>query len=184
MATFPSEENKILALGREISAGLKAHKDIFPNPPGDPKKLDAGEKACFEAIEASAAEQATANKNATIRAYADDLKSELRYAENTVNFDDLKLKTLGWGGRRERNPLTPPGRALDLRIIEEGEGGIRLRWPKPMDGGKPGRLQCPVPGTGRRGRGLEQRGDRLRHRDQPHRPTARQGAGIWRRRRQ
>nr|VFK09838.1 MAG: hypothetical protein BECKLPF1236A_GA0070988_100284 [Candidatus Kentron sp. LPFa]VFK25679.1 MAG: hypothetical protein BECKLPF1236C_GA0070990_100245 [Candidatus Kentron sp. LPFa] len=142
MATFPAEENKILALGREVSAGLKAHKDTFPNPPVDPEKLDTGEKACIEAIEAAvvaqaAAEQATATKNAAIRAYANNIKSELRYAENAVNFDDLKLKLIGWGGRKEKTPLAAPGRALNLIAPEEGEGWIKLHWNKPIDGGKP-----------------------------------------------
>nr|VFK48571.1 MAG: hypothetical protein BECKTC1821D_GA0114238_10627 [Candidatus Kentron sp. TC]VFK61918.1 MAG: hypothetical protein BECKTC1821F_GA0114240_10657 [Candidatus Kentron sp. TC] len=141
MATFPSEENKILALGREISSGLKANNDTFPAPPVAPEKLDADENACIEAIEAAiaaqaAAEQATAAKQAALRAYVSDLKTNLRYAENTVNFDDLKLKLIGWGGRRERTPLAPPGRALDLAALEEGEGWIKLRWAKPVDGGK------------------------------------------------
>jgi len=142
MATFPAEENKTIVLGREVSAGLKAHKDIYPNPPVDPKKLDEGEKACLADIEAAAeaqalAEQAVARKNATVRAYADDIKTNLRYAENTVRFDDLKLKLIGWGGKKEKTPLTAPGRALDLKITEEGEGRIALQWGKPIHGGKP-----------------------------------------------
>nr|VFJ45146.1 MAG: hypothetical protein BECKDK2373C_GA0170839_101040 [Candidatus Kentron sp. DK] len=142
MATFPQDENNTIALGRELSAGLKAHKDIYPNPPVDPKKLDEGEKQCLADIEAAAeaqalAEQAVARKNASVRAHADDIRSNLRYAENTVNFDDIKLKLIGWSGRRERTALKVPGRALDLRIMEEGEGRIVLHWGKPIDGGKP-----------------------------------------------
>ena len=117
---------------------MNAPPSPFHGRPGAPHVIIQG----LDAIEASAAaqaaaEQATATNNATIGAYADDLKSNLRYTENTVNFDDLKFKTIGWGGRRERPPLTAPGRALDLKIVEEGEGRIRLRWTKPMDGGKP-----------------------------------------------
>nr|VFK40424.1 MAG: hypothetical protein BECKSD772F_GA0070984_10603 [Candidatus Kentron sp. SD]VFK45890.1 MAG: hypothetical protein BECKSD772E_GA0070983_10632 [Candidatus Kentron sp. SD] len=138
---FPTEEDKILALGREVSTGLKANKDLFPDPPIDPEKLDLFEQACIDATEAAvaahaAAEQATAVKHAAFITYADTIKTELRYAENTVNFDDIKLKTLGWGGRKGRTPLAPPGRALDLAIVETGRGRIGLRWARPGDGGK------------------------------------------------
>jgi len=138
---FPTEEDKILTLGREMSSGLKANKDIFPAPPVEPDKLNVDEQACLQAIDAAiaaqaAAEQATANKHVALQTYADDIKNNLRYAENAVNFDDLKLKTIGWGGRREKTPLTPPGRALDLTATGQGEGRINLHWAKPIDGGK------------------------------------------------
>nr|VFK25307.1 MAG: hypothetical protein BECKLPF1236A_GA0070988_104642 [Candidatus Kentron sp. LPFa]VFK36202.1 MAG: hypothetical protein BECKLPF1236C_GA0070990_105201 [Candidatus Kentron sp. LPFa] len=136
---FPAEEDKIPALGREVSR-LEANKDLFPNPPIEPEKLDLLEQACIDATEAAvaahtAAERATAIKHAAFITYADNIKTELRYAENTVDFDDIKLKTLGWGGRKGRTPLAPPGRALDLAIVEIGRGRISLRWARP-DGGK------------------------------------------------
>ncbi len=42
-------------------------------------------------------------------------------AENAVDLDDLKPKTIGWGGCRERVPLASPGRTPNLVVVEEGE---------------------------------------------------------------
>ena len=53
-----------------------------------------------------------------------------------VDFDDAKLKTIGWGGRKEPTPLAAPGRARDSMSGEQGEGTIQLSWKKPTDGGK------------------------------------------------
>jgi hypothetical protein len=44
---------------------------------------------------AAAAEQATAAKDEALQALADDMKADLRYAENTVNYDDDQLKLIG-----------------------------------------------------------------------------------------
>nr|VFK54757.1 MAG: hypothetical protein BECKTUN1418F_GA0071002_10547 [Candidatus Kentron sp. TUN]VFK59587.1 MAG: hypothetical protein BECKTUN1418E_GA0071001_10547 [Candidatus Kentron sp. TUN] len=79
----------------------------------------------------SEAEQATAAKQEALQSLADDIRRNLRYAEMIVDFDDAKLKSIGWGGRRERTPLTPPGQVTGLVIVAEGEGWITLRWNKP-----------------------------------------------------
>nr|VFJ70264.1 MAG: hypothetical protein BECKFM1743C_GA0114222_105502 [Candidatus Kentron sp. FM]VFJ73449.1 MAG: hypothetical protein BECKFM1743A_GA0114220_107192 [Candidatus Kentron sp. FM]VFK10559.1 MAG: hypothetical protein BECKFM1743B_GA0114221_101448 [Candidatus Kentron sp. FM] len=141
MATYPLEEGKIFILGQEMSRGLKANPDLFPTPPMDATTLDealaAYVSARGEAVAAQAtAEQATATKRAALEALSGGIKSNLRYAEMMVHFDDAKLKTIGWGGRREPTPLTAPGRALDLVDTEQGEGWIKLAWEKPADGGK------------------------------------------------
>nr|VFK25091.1 MAG: hypothetical protein BECKMB1821G_GA0114241_101134 [Candidatus Kentron sp. MB]VFK29850.1 MAG: hypothetical protein BECKMB1821I_GA0114274_101224 [Candidatus Kentron sp. MB]VFK74966.1 MAG: hypothetical protein BECKMB1821H_GA0114242_101324 [Candidatus Kentron sp. MB] len=141
MATYPIEEGKILILGQEMSSGLKANQEIFPTPPVDTKKLDAALDAYVAARDAAAAaqvaaEQATATKQEVLHALSDDIKLNLRYAEAATNFDDLKLKLIGWGGRKERTPLTAPGRTRDLRLVERGEDWITLRWERPADGGK------------------------------------------------
>ena len=51
------------------------------------------------------------------------MKADIRYAENTVNFDDDKLKIIGWAGRKERTPLAPPGQELEYRIIAVNKAG-------------------------------------------------------------
>nr|VFK68129.1 MAG: Fibronectin type III domain-containing protein [Candidatus Kentron sp. UNK]VFK73386.1 MAG: Fibronectin type III domain-containing protein [Candidatus Kentron sp. UNK] len=141
MATFPSEEEKIFALGEEMSAGFKDNTDTYPAPPVDPATLD-GALATFSAKRAAAvaaqakAAEATEEKQAALQDLADKMKTDLRYAEQAVAFDDTKLKLIGWGGLKEKTPLAAPGRARDLVIMEEGDGTIRLAWKKPADGGK------------------------------------------------
>nr|VFJ63263.1 MAG: Fibronectin type III domain-containing protein [Candidatus Kentron sp. FM]VFJ64053.1 MAG: Fibronectin type III domain-containing protein [Candidatus Kentron sp. FM]VFK17157.1 MAG: Fibronectin type III domain-containing protein [Candidatus Kentron sp. FM] len=142
MATFPTEEEKIFTLGRDVSRGLKENSDIYPAPPIDvltlDEKLTAYEDARGATVAAqAAAEQATANKNTALRDLTDTIKLELRYAEMTVNFDDDKLKSIGWGGRRGKTPLARPGQVTNLVGTEQGEDWIALAWKKPRDGGRP-----------------------------------------------
>jgi len=65
------------------------------------------------------------------------MKDDLRYAEQASDFDDTKLKTIGWGAPRAGTPLTAPGRVPDLSILDQGPGAIKLAWKKPTDGGAP-----------------------------------------------
>ncbi|VFM95357.1 MAG: Fibronectin type III domain-containing protein [Candidatus Kentron sp. G] len=53
-----------------------------------------------------------------------------------VDFDDAKLKAIGWGGRRERTPLAAPGHVAGLTSTEQGEDWVTLKWRRPTDGGK------------------------------------------------
>ena len=63
------------------------------------------------------------------------MKSDIRYAENTVDFDDDKLKLIGWAGRKAKTPLAPPGQARLLETPKQGAGWVFLDWKKPSDGG-------------------------------------------------
>jgi len=46
------------------------------------------------------AEAATTTKDDVLEDLADAMKSDIRYAENTVDFDDDKLKLIGWAGKK------------------------------------------------------------------------------------
>jgi len=61
--------------------------------------------------EIAAAEQATTTKDEALEGLTDAMRADLRYAENTVDFDDDKLKLLGWGGRKAGTSLEPCARA-------------------------------------------------------------------------
>lgn len=141
MATFPLDEAGIVTLANDMSNGLQVHSDVFPNPPVDVLTLDnqlaAYGAARDEAVIAqAAAEEAIDKKQAALRALASLMKKNLRYAEVTVNFDDAKLNGIGWGGRRERQPLTAPGQAPNVISTEQGDDSITLTWDKPVKGGK------------------------------------------------
>jgi len=43
------------------------------------------------------------------------MKSDIRYAENKVDYDDDKLKLIGWAGKKNPTPLAIPGQA---RLLE------------------------------------------------------------------
>jgi len=65
------------------------------------------------------------------------MRKDLRYAENTVDFDDDKLKLIGWAGRKAPSHLTPPGQTRLLEVPRQGEGWVVLDWKAPAEGGKP-----------------------------------------------
>ena len=48
----------------------------------------------------AAAENATGTKDDALEALTDAMKSDIRYAENKVNYDDDKLKLIGWAGKK------------------------------------------------------------------------------------
>ena len=140
MARFPKSEAEIATLGLDLVNGLRTHTDDYPNPPVPPDELQATLQVYLDAREAAgsatgAATEAIAVKQEAIEALADQMKSNLRYAENTVKYDNAKLEKLRWGGRGSSTPLAAPGQVLSLKAPREGHGWILLEWREPVDGG-------------------------------------------------
>ena len=141
MARFPIKEAEIMALAQEMASGFGANAAIYPAPPFlviDLSILTSGYTSARDAAvaAAAAAEQATTDKDEVLQALVDAMKADLRYAENTVDFDDDKLKLIGWGGRKARTSLEVPGQARTLEAPRQGEGWVFLDWKEPIDGGK------------------------------------------------
>ena len=65
------------------------------------------------------------------------MKSDIRYAENTIDFDEDKLKLIGWAGRKERTPLAPPCQARLLEAPKQDKSWVFLDWKAPAKGGRP-----------------------------------------------
>jgi len=142
MAQFPKAEADIAALAQALATGLADNAAIYPTPPvGAPGLvvlISAYTSAKNAAIAAqAAAEEATSVKDEALGDLADAMRSDLRYAENTVNFEDDKLKLIGWAGRKTRTPLAPPGQTRLLEAVKQGAGWLQLDWKKPADGGSP-----------------------------------------------
>lgn len=143
MARFPKSEAEIATLGQDLVKGLRAHTDDFPNPPVPPDELEVTLQSYQDAREAAsdatgAATEAIAVKQEALEALTDQMKSDLRYAENTVKHNHAKLEKLHWGGRGASTPLEAPGQVLSLSAPREGNGWILLEWREPVDGGRPG----------------------------------------------
>jgi len=143
MARFPITEADVLALAQAIVSGLTGAEglpNVYPSPPVAPAELTALISAYTTAKNAAiaaqaAAEQATADKDDALEDLNDAMKSDIRYAENTVDFDDDKLKLIGWAGRKAAAPLAVPGQARLLEAPRQGEGWVFLDWKKPTVGG-------------------------------------------------
>lgn len=145
MARFPRTEAEIVTLAQAMVSGLTSAAglpNIYPSPPVAPAELTALINAYTTARNAAiaaqaAAEEATTAKDEALEDLADAMKSDIRYAENTVDFDDDKLKLIGWAGRKAKTPLAPPGQARLLEAPKQGEGWVFLDWKAPIDGGAP-----------------------------------------------
>ena len=140
MARFPFTEADIVALAEVMQSGLAGNAAVYPAPPVLPADLttliNAYQNAKNGAIAAqAAAEDATATKNDALEDMVEAMKSDIRYAENTVNYDDDKLKLIGWAGRKAAIALQVPGQTRLLEAPRQGDGWVFLDWKKPSDGG-------------------------------------------------
>jgi len=140
MARFPKAEAEIAALAQAMASGLAGNATVYPAPPVTLADLAALISAYTTAKNAAiaaqaAAEEATTSKDEALDDLADAMRTDIRYAENTVDFDDDKLKLIGWAGRKERTPMAAPGQPRLLEAPKQGEGWVFLDWKKPSDGG-------------------------------------------------
>jgi len=142
MGSFPRTEPEVMSLATTMGVGLAGNVDIYRAPPVavlDLANLSHAYATARNAAVAAqaAAEQATTDKEAALAALIDGMKSDLRYAENTVDYDNDKLLLIGWSGRHPKTPLQPPGQTRLLTVVEQGEGSVSLNWKAPDEGGKP-----------------------------------------------
>lgn len=138
---YPNTEDSQMALAMRVALGLNQQATIFPNPPVPPAELqtllaDYQEKRQAADNIIAQAQMAIHEKDDALDALNTALKSDLRYAENEVNFNDRQLELIGWGGRAAPVTLQPPGQPRTLEIVRQGEGWVYLDWKDPSDGGK------------------------------------------------
>ena len=130
-----------MALAERLVSGFRSNLALFPAMPVSWIALSI-KKSTFrarrsDAIAAqAAAEQSIADKDGALEQLTDALKSDIRYAENTVNFDDDKLKLIGWSGKETPTTLAPPGETRQLEAPKQGDGWVFLDWKQPAEGGK------------------------------------------------
>jgi hypothetical protein len=122
-------------------SGLTIHATMYPEPPITPTAmtpilgaLTSAQSALVEAR--SAYESAVIAKDEALMTLVEALKKDIRYAENTVNYENDKLALIGWGGRKLPTPTTAPGQARLLTVTQQGEGALTLAWLVPAEGGK------------------------------------------------
>jgi hypothetical protein len=141
MPNFPKTEAEVIELAQSIITGMQENPD-FPSPPISSSDLQNDLNAFLSSRDTqiatyAAAEQSTDVKQANYETLLTGMKTFLRYAENAVHGNDAKLSVLNWGARREKTPLTAPGQARLLEVIQQTAGGLTLRWKKPVEGGAP-----------------------------------------------
>jgi len=78
----------------------------------------------------AAAAEATSSKDEALAELIDSQKSDLRYAENEVNYNDEKLS-----GRAKRYSEAP-GLVRNLEASRQEANWVFLNWKRPRDGGR------------------------------------------------
>jgi hypothetical protein len=142
MPRFPKKEADIVALAERLWQGLWSNRPVYPQPPTHPlflrfKMLIYKNRQGVAIAAQATSETAIAIKNEALSDLTEALKSNIRYAENTVDYDDGKLKLIGWAGKKTATVLAPPGQARLLEAPKQGKGWLFLDWKAPVDGGKP-----------------------------------------------
>ena len=141
MARFPSREAEIKVLAQNMCTGLTANIIDFPSPPVSPVDLQALLDSLItlndEAVTAqAAAEQAVETKNAGLEELVTAMRTDLRYAEDAVGYNDARLSELGWGAKASPHALQLPGQPRTLEAPLQGDNWVFLDWKMPSDGGK------------------------------------------------
>ena len=137
---FPKREPDMARLAHDLVNGLRANAEDFPSPPVSPDQLQQTLDTYNAAREAvitryAHAVSGTQEKDEAMDALIDEMKSTLRYAENTVKGDDGMLQLIGWGGRRNPSPTDVPGQVRTLELVQEGEDWVQLDWKRASAGG-------------------------------------------------
>lgn len=140
MSQFPLKQSEVAALAESVLAGLTGNPAIFPAPTVDLAEfrdhIELYRQAAAELTEVRGRmELAAKAKMQAFNALKLSLKKQLRYAENTTGFDDTRLNTLGWSGKRQRISRVP-GQVRNLKVLEQGSDFVVLSWLAPIDGGK------------------------------------------------
>ena len=141
MAQFPKSEAKIAQLARQIVSGLASAAGDFPSPPVPPVELQAHLDDFHRKSAALAASRAEArtrrvDKDRALKTLKDSMRADLRYAEVMARRHPAQLVRLGWGARRPRTALEPPGEVRAIAIRDEGDTWVLLTWDAPGDGGE------------------------------------------------
>ncbi len=146
MPRFPKKEAEIVSLAEQMIAGLSANVAVYLDPPYPAmasmisirRKVRQYNNRREDLIAARAvAEQTTAEKDDALEDLIEAMKADIRYAENTVDFDDDKLKLIGWAGKKTPTALQPPGQSRLLEAPKQGAGWVFLDWKAPAAAGKP-----------------------------------------------
>ena len=142
MPRFPKKEAEIIALANRVADGFLMNRPIYPQPPFRSMWLIVKARYYLNyrddlIAKQAAAEQATATKGQILEELIEAMKADIRYAENVVNFDDDKLKLIGWAGKKAKTPLAPPGQTRLLEAPKQGAGWVFLDWKAPAKGGRP-----------------------------------------------
>jgi hypothetical protein len=70
MASFPRTEAEVLELAKTVIGGLEGARDMFPEPPVEPAKLEAAMQAFVQATVAAVQAAATAKQRTKEKAQA------------------------------------------------------------------------------------------------------------------
>jgi hypothetical protein len=134
MAKFPTKENDVLALAAHMVAGLAANPSIFNNPPITVAVLNNYLSVVnmriisIDAIRGSLTAEFQLKDIELNTNLVPAMKQILAWAEAITNNDPAKLQLIGWDGRKEPAPSTPPGQPRYFEAVHQGQGTVDFDW--------------------------------------------------------
>lgn len=141
MPRFPESLPEIMALASEVAGGMEQNPADYPAPPVTPAELKQNRADIFEveseivALRASLTAART-RKRELVKNIKRNTTSNLRYAEALHRKQPAKLLEINWRVRAAPKKLEKPEQAMNLKIVFEENGGLKLAWKKPVGGGK------------------------------------------------
>ena len=134
---FPKKESDVAALSNSMVSGYTAYAVDFPN--ADAGAVGAARAAYLLAKDAQTqaqgqAQLATEEKEATLTALEDLLRTQLKQSEVDVVTDPEKLELIGWAPKSARQPANPPGQPLTFASVMQGDGTVIFEWKSPLNG--------------------------------------------------
>jgi hypothetical protein len=143
MAIFPKTEDSVSRLVMQMVNGLNQHSDLYPSVSEVSKTALMQAYAFYNDAKNSrdtaraAARSATTAKNNAQAALEEQMRKTIHLAEHDCIESPDDLGYIGWGPRKDPNPLAKPGNPSGLRQVYEGAGTITLEWDKAKNGGHP-----------------------------------------------
>ena len=137
MPQFPTRQDAIEALARQMILGISGNPTVFPRCQATAIQsaitvfnTDVADQAAAKA----AHEAATEKKDASLATLVDVMTLQLRQAEVDTANDPVKLALIGWGKKSPKTLPEPPGEPRALEAILQGPGTVRLDWKHPATG--------------------------------------------------
>jgi hypothetical protein len=142
MPRFPQKKAEIAAVAEQSWCRLVDNISAYRQPLVHPllvrvQSMIHSARRHYLIAKQAVAECATTAKDEVLAELVEPVKTDVRYAANTVNYSDRKLKRIGWADQKAKTRLAPPGQVRLLQAPKQGESWVSLDWKAPLTGGKP-----------------------------------------------
>ena len=133
MAQYPRTQAQIASLADSLIGGFTAHPQDFPH--ADVPSLETARDEFIAASNTltdaeSAVAVAAKEKLEKLQQLEATMKTNIKIASVDCSDDPEKLSMIGWGAKRDPQPIDAPGQPTNLAVIAQSEDTVFLNWRK------------------------------------------------------